>query len=310
MAGLDPGAEMPAGVVPAARDGAGHGVRALVTGSAGFAGRHYVRALAGDGCEVTGVDIACGQDARDWFRHDAGRYDLVVHCAAIVGGREMIDGAPLALAPNLELDSGLFQWAERARPGRVLYVSSSAVYPVSCQELASGVKLAEHMVSLDGPGMPDQLYGWAKLTGEMLAARCSGAVTVVRPFSGYGEDQDGCYPFRAFAERAKRREDPFAIWGPGGQVRDFIHIEDVVRGSLSMMADGVSGPVNLGTGRATSMRDLARMMCDAAGYRPAFEIQPDRPAGVQYRVADITLMGKYYEPLVSLEEGVKRAMTT
>lgn len=282
-------------------------MRALVTGHRGFAGRHYARALEDRGFDVTGVDIADKQDARDFFRYSMRKFDIVVHCAAIVGGRALIEGSPLALAQNLELDSGLFQWAEANKPGRVVYVSSSAAYPV-CLQRAEGIRLREDRVCLDAPELPDQLYGWAKLTGEMLASRYSGAVTVVRPFSGYGEDQDDCYPFRAFAERAKRREDPFTIWGTGQQVRDFIHIDDVVAGTLALVDDGVTGPVNLGTGRATSMQDLAKMMCHAAGYAPVFAPQPGKPAGVGYRVADITLMDKHFEPLISLEEGVRRAV--
>ena len=267
-----------------------------------------MRALSQDGWDVTCVDIAGGSDARDFFRRSERRFDLAVHCAAVVGGRQVIDGSPLAQAVNLELDAGLFQWAERTRPGRVLYISSSAVYPVSYQKMSTRVKLREHMVHLDALSLPDQLYGWAKLTGEILAGRYDGPVTVVRPFSGYGEDQDDCYPFRAFAERAKARDDPFVIWGSGDQVRDFIHIDDVVHGSLLMAEDGVSGPVNLGCGRETSMSELAAMMCGAAGYSPRFEVQAGQPQGVSYRVADTRKMDAYYAPLVSLEEGVKRAV--
>jgi UDP-glucose 4-epimerase len=282
--------------------------RALVTGSAGFAGRHYVRALQDRKFDVTGIDIVKGDDARDYFRRERDTFDLVIHCAAIVGGRAVIEGTPLAQAVNLELDSGLFQWAERTKPGRVVYISSSAVYPVSMQGDGMHFALAEDDVDLACPELPDQLYGWAKLTGEILAARYSGNVTVIRPFSGYGEDQDVTYPFRAFAERAKRRDDPFVIWGTGTQVRDFIHIDDVVAGTLALTDAGVAGPVNLGTGVPTSMTDLAVLMCDAMGYQPAFEIQRGQPKGVQYRVGDVTRMHDFYVPLVSVEEGVSRAV--
>jgi nucleoside-diphosphate-sugar epimerase len=284
---------------------------ALVTGHRGFIGRHVSAALAAAGWDVTGIDIATGTDARRFFRKSAQGFDLVVHAAAVVGGRAVIDGSPLDLAVNLELDAAMFRWAARTRPGRVVYLSSSAVYPVHLQA-RPGTLLAEHAVNgLRLYGQPDALYGWAKLTGEKLAAlaRSEGVpVTIVRPFSGYGEDQDDCYPFPAMAARARRRDDPFAIWGSGDQVRDFIHVTDICAALLVMISEGIDGPVNLGTGRPVSMRDLAVMFCSAAGYSPDFKPLPEMPSGVAWRVADVTAMNEFYQPQVSLEDGVAAAM--
>jgi nucleoside-diphosphate-sugar epimerase len=267
---------------------------------------------------VHGIDLLAKspEDARDFFRHDNARgYDLVVHCAAVVGGRKLIDGAPLALASNLELDAGLFQWALRTRPERVVYFSSSAAYPVSYQALEARTSLNEAKIdpslSTAVAGVPDQLYGWTKLTGENLAhrARQEGVpVTVVRPFSGYGEDQDESYPFRAFAERARRRADPFDVWGSGDQVRDFVHIDDIVNATLLMVREGIDGPVNLGTGRGISMLSLAALFCRGAGYDPVVNAVRDAPAGVGYRVADTAYLRSFYEPEISLEEGIQRAL--
>jgi nucleoside-diphosphate-sugar epimerase len=283
---------------------------ALVSGHLGFVGRHMVTALEAAGYWVTGVELP--YDARRYFQESSKRYDLVVHAAAVVGGRAKIDGAPLALAVNLELDAALFQWAARTRPGRVIYLSSSAAYPVALQH-ADGHPLAERAITLGGPivGTPDSLYGWCKLTGETLAslARAAGVpVSVVRPFSGYGSDQSEDYPFPSFARRARERQDPFVIWGDGEQVRDWIHIDDVCAAILAMAREGIDRPVNLGTGRGVSMRELAALMCAAAGYEPELKLMPEMPAGVAYRVADVRALREFYEPEVSLEEGVKRAV--
>lgn len=287
---------------------------ALVTGDQGFVGRHFTRHLKDAGWEVLRCDLADGFDARTLFRTRGLRTDLVVHCAAVVGGRETIEGPPLALASNLELDAGLFQWALRERPGRVLYFSSPAAYPVRMQSLEQRYLLSEDC--LDVPrawpaSAPDQLYGWAKLTGEHLAhrARQEGLrVTVARPFSGYGEDQDAAYPFPAFIDRALRREDPFAIWGDGLQVRDFIHVDDIVRACMAMYDQGIDGPVNLGSGQPVVLRKLAAMACRQAGYRPEFRFDPAAPSGVAYRVAEVTRMREFYQLAVSLEEGIDRAL--
>jgi nucleoside-diphosphate-sugar epimerase len=294
---------------------------ALVTGSAGFAGRHYVKALKKRGYAVLGLDprnpgALSHDDALYFFEHDWTRFDLVVHCAAVVGGRANIDGAPLALAVNLQLDAAMFRWALSTKPGRVVYVSSSAAYPVPFQSLKTRTALTEGMIDPTlGQGFlcaPDQLYGWAKLTGENLAyrARQEGlAVTVIRPFSGYGADQDVSYPFRAFIERARGREDPFLVWGNPRQCRDFIHIDDIVEATMIMCEEGLDGPVNIGTGNATALGDLALLVAQIAGYTPELRVNPDAPMGVEYRVADATLMRQFYTPKVSLEEGIARALS-
>lgn len=134
-------------------------------------------------------------------------------------------------------------------------------------------------------------------------------MTVVRPFSGYGEDQSADeYPFPAFAQRARNREDPFIIWGDGSQVRDWIHVSDICAAILAMIDGGIDGPVNLGTGRPVSMRKLAGMFAECAGYSPQFRPLPDKPAGVAHRVADVTRLSEFYKPAVSLEDGVARAL--
>lgn len=289
--------------------------RALVTGSAGFVGRHLVEALIARGWWVSGVDLTTGTDARDVFRTDDTQFDLVVHCAYHVGGRAAIDGEPRMLARNLELDAAMFDWAVRTGQGRVLYFSSSAAYPVSLQNdmAAARRSLRERDIQVDwfNIGVPDARYGWAKLTGEQLAAaaRESGlAVTVVRPFSGYGEDQDDTYPFRAILDRAVRRDDPLVVWGTGEQVRDWIHIDDVVAGALAVVESGTADPVNLCTGIGHSMLGLVGMCCGQVGYTPKVTPLPDKPTGVAYRVGDPSKFHEHWVPKVSLDEGIRRAL--
>jgi nucleoside-diphosphate-sugar epimerase len=293
--------------------GADGAPQALVTGDLGFLGRHFRAELEARGYTVTGLDTkrTSTQDCTAYFRGavNFGRWDLVVHAAAVVGGREKIDGSPLETAVNLAIDAEMFRWAAKAKPGRVVYFSSSAAYPVAYQTSTAPTWLCEADANggLDLP--PDQVYGWSKVVGEVLAERlrASGVpVTVVRPFSGYGEDQDDTYPFRAFVERARRREDPFPTWC-GDCVRDFIHVDDVVAGTLALADADVTEPVNLCTGRATSFMELAKLVTAAAGYTPdSITADPGKPSGVAYRVGDPYRLNKHYVPAVTLEEGIAR----
>lgn len=285
-----------------------------MTGSAGFVGRHMAAALGARGYQVTRCDVVTGIDCLDFFRTwpRSGRpFDLVIHCAARAPHRAAIDGQPDVFSYNAMLDAALFEWAMRTGQGRVLYLSSSAAYPAGLQGQGTARHLGEGDIDLGSAAEPDASYGWTKLTGERLAlsARAAGVpVTVVRPFSGYGEDQGTDWPFGAFLERARRHEDPFTVWGDGTQVRDWIHIDDVVAGLAAVAESGTEDPVNLCTGAGTSMVDLIGLMTTAAGYNPQIVHRIDRPSGVAYRVGDPTRLNLYYTPKVSIQQGVKRAL--
>ena len=214
-------------------------------------------------------------------------------------------GSPLSHAQNLEIDAALFAWAHRTRPGRVIYFSSSCAYPVRLGR--SGHDLREHDITWPPqPGMmPDELYGWTKLTGEFLAntARDAGvAVSVVRPFSVYGPGMADGFAVRGFARQAQQRADPFEIWGDASQVRDFIHVADVCGAVAAMAEQGIDGPVNLGTGTGTSLLDLAEMITRACGYSPRVKVNETLPAGVPRLVADTRRLREFYVPAVRLED--------
>ena len=284
-------------------------MKTLITGDAGFVGSYFHKAL--NGHNVTGIDLKNGVDARRFFATDNSYFDLVIHLAAIVGGRATIEGEPLSVAVDLSIDSELFQWALRTKPGRIIYYSSSAAYPIKLQDYGSNHKLTETDIDLSDIRSPDYTYGWAKLTGEMLAgyAEKQGLrVHVFRPFSGYGEDQSLDYPFPSFIKRGVEKANPFKIWGTGNQVRDFIHMEDVVAATIESVRQDIQGPVNLGLGRPTSFNELATLVSSECGYSPGVEHVIGAPEGVQYRCSDPTKMLSFYTPKISLEEGISRAV--
>ncbi len=289
-------------------------MRVLVTGSAGFIGSRIARALTEAGHSVRGLDVASGLDVRDWCRHRDTRFDAVIHCAAVVGGRRVMDWTPIQHAQNLAIDAELFQWAERVRPGRVVYFSSSCAYPVAFGQ--PGNPLREDFISWPPVAgyssmWPDKLYGWAKLTGELMAATVRDAgvpVSVVRPFSVYGPGMNEGFAVRGFLEQVQRRADPVVIWGDAGQIRDYIHVDDVTAAVLAIIEQGVDGPVNLGTGRGTMLLNLAGMMADAAGYRPEVKVDQDMPAGVPSLVADVTRLNGICKPQVAIEDYLAKVL--
>ena len=288
-------------------------MKALVTGSAGFVGSRFVKFLESKDYEITKIDVKDGIDCRDFFKQSDEHFDLVIHLAAIVGGRATIEGEPLSVATDLSIDAEMFNWAIKTRPKKIVYYSSSAAYPTQLQSRGMDTKLIESMINLDDVHNPDESYGWAKLTGEILAryARQAGIeVYVFRPFSGYGPDQDLTYPFPSFVKRVVERVDEFEIWGDGTQVRDFIHIDDVIRATMVCVEQNIQEPVNLGWGRPTSFNELAELFFLESGWRPAGGVVHllDKPKGVLYRCSDNAKMLKYYKPLISLEMGIQQSL--
>lgn len=325
-------------------------MQVLITGGGGFVGRHFAKRLLDDWHDVVIVDdLSTGLKFEDWpfksenfpvwFTRDcreffktyaASGFDLIIHCAAVVGGRLKIEGDPLAVATDLAIDSDFFRWCVADRkylPKKVIYFSSSAAYPAVMQRRENWCTLAEPESMVDSSyaffGMPDQTYGWSKLTGELLAqyaVKTYGLdVITYRPFSGYGEDQDETYPFPAIIRRVVNREDPIVIWGSGEQLRDFIHIDDVVEAVLRSamgLADEYGqvhalqpGEVlNLGSGVGTRFRTIAEMACGTDKHFPDIVNDPTKPEGVFARVADVTKMRQFYQPKVSLFEGIRRSL--
>ena len=318
--------------------------KVLITGGAGFVGRHFVRRFLERGDEVHVVDSIVAdtggihpekpwplfdprghrgfhfyhEDCREWFRcrRDTD-FAYALHLAAVVGGRLMIENNPLAVADDLSIDAAYWQWARQAQPKKTVTFSSSAAYPIKYQRVTGYRLLSEDMINLDDDiGMPDMSYGWAKLTCEYLgklAFEKHGLRSVAyRPFSGYGEDQDDNYPFPSICKRAIENKGAarLTVWGTGDQMRDFIHIEDCVNGVLATM-DKIdnANPLNLSTGIFTTFKAFARLAARACGYEPEVAGTSDRPEGVFARAGSTVKQKEYgFTHTLAFDEGIRRAI--
>jgi nucleoside-diphosphate-sugar epimerase len=318
--------------------------KVLVTGGAGFVGRHLVRRLLLEGAEVHCVDPIApltggihpdkgwpgfeprdfnnfhfyAEDCRNYFKRvrDAD-FSKVFHLAAIVGGREMIEHNPLAVADDLSIDAEFWQWAKEVKPAKLVNFSSSAAYPTHLQRPDHYVLLKEDMIDFKANlGMPDMSYGWSKLTHEYLgrlAYEKHGLKSVIyRPFSGYGEDQHDSYPFPSICKRvlANQGARQLQVWGSGRQMRDFIHIEDCIDGVFATMDKVDDGSaINLSTGIFTSFIEFAQLAANICGYQPEVSGTSSKPEGVFARGGDTTFQKQLgFTASTSFESGVRRAL--
>lgn len=307
----------------------------LVTGGCGFVGRHLVKRLISNNHKVVVVDnlfsgihpdqwlddaqesniIFHNTDARDFFNSTVSqeqKFDNVFHLSAVVGGRIKIDQDPISVAQDLSIDAEFFNWAVKSKPENILYASSSAAYPTDLQKSESQTLLSEDMITFDGVlGSPDMTYGWSKLTGEYLSRLASKHyglnIACIRPFSGYGEDQDQSYPIPAIGERAVKKEDPLIVWGTGKQSRDFVYIEDCIDAMLLAIEKITDGSaVNLSSGKLTSFLEVAQIYADIAGYSPTIKPLDDMPEGVFARYGDTKKAEKLlgWSPKTELYDGL------
>jgi nucleoside-diphosphate-sugar epimerase len=279
---------------------------ALVTGSAGFVGRHLVPVLQTAGFDVVGIDPNSEDKTPEyknceslWTYLDRRRFDVVVHLAANIEGIDKrVAGGAIQFADAV-LDYKMARWLELQPHGLYIHMTSCAV---------------------SAPAPEDPYCSVKRFGEEMLMHTCKQAgipAVFFRPYSGYGTDQSEAYPFGAILARALRGEDPLTVWGSNGTVRDFVHIDDIV----SAIMDAVDGklptyiPIEVGTGVGTRLGDLAKMIAVAVGYKPQITVDESKPVGAAVRVMDpstVTCGGRGkvagYLGSITVEDGIACAV--
>ncbi|MBK1658287.1 NAD-dependent epimerase/dehydratase family protein [Paracraurococcus ruber] len=274
----------------------------LVTGGCGFIGSHLSAALRarGDGVRVLddlstgslanlapGAELVRGDVADHAAVRDAiAGVDGIFHLAAIASVERGVQDWPGTHRANL---SGTIAMLDAARLRKLpfVYASSAAVYGDQ----------AVLPITEDAPKRPLSAYGADKLGCEQHAL-VGGLVHGIpsmgfRFFNVFGPRQDPRSPYSGvisiFCDRFSRGEG-VDIFGDGGQTRDFVHVSDVVAALLAGMAQAsVEAPVlNVCTGRATSVRELAETIAAACGVPAEIRQRPPRAGEIRHSLGDAT----------------------
>jgi len=301
----------------------------IVTGGAGFIGSHLVDRILSEGHEVVVIDdLSQGRlenvsrhlnndsfkfieaDIREFARVEAivKDADAIFHEAAVVSATKSLEDPAYTNGVNVAGTFNLLKASLNSKVKKFIYASSCAVYGE-----------AESPQSEESPTSPRSPYAVTKIAAENYCKvfnRLYGLEAIpLRYFNVYGSRQSyGPYSgvITKFIDRLIRGEPP-VINGDGEQTRDFVNVSDIVEANmLALERTGLpSDPINIGTGTATSIKDLANLLIDITGrkhLKPAFD-QP-RIGGIRHSCADISRAKRAlgYDPKISLKEGLVKLL--
>lgn len=300
-------------------------MRYVVTGGAGMIGSRIVRDLSRAGHDVTAVDdlsrgaisnLSGAQGNVRFVKADITDYvairkhledaDGIFHQAALAHVPDSFERALDYHRVNVIGTRNVFEIALKAQ-ARVVFASSGSVY-----EDTSPARPIRETCPLD-PASP---YAWTKQRGEAMVARYGRAgarIVVLRYFNvvGPGRDLKHAGAIHKMAHAVANNSPP-RIFGDGRQVRDFVHVDDVVRANVAAMDSGMPyGVFNIGSGKGVSIGDLACMVVRTAGIdlEPVYEAL--EPGGVGSSVASISKARRHlgWAPKITLEECVREALS-
>ena len=309
--------------------------RILITGGASFIGSHLVDALVKLGAKVRVVDnlISGKKDnlkshiknsAIEFIQADlmnsavtkkaCSNIDVVFHLACDHGGRGYVDLHQAACSTNLTLDGAVFLTAIKQGVEKIVFASSGCVYPNFLQtNPKKNLYLKENLVK--PPFDADNMYGWAKLMGELTLKAFYhewGIKTAsCRYFTVYGERGLENHAVIAMIAKAFIKQDPFEIWGNGEQIRNWTYVGDIVKGTIlaaEKLHDGTA--VNLGTMERIKVIDAVQEICKYTKFHPRIKFKPNMPIGPLNRVADNSLAYKLlgWKPKVKFFNGLHKTI--
>ena len=304
-----------------------YGKRVLVTGATGFVGTNLTARLTGLGAQVVGTihrrqpqlpaqgveyvtaDLTRMADCLEVCK----KIDYVFMCAANSSGAAVMATQPLVhLTPNVVMNAQMLAAAYESGVSKFCFISSNTVYPVTdhpVKEEEAGFEYFEKYF----------IVGWMKRFSEIMCEMYSEKIQnkmstlVVRPGNLYGPfdkfDPAESKVVAALIRRAVERQDPFAVWGDGYDVKDFLYIDDFVSGLLQAFAHpGIVGPVNIASGSAVTVRELLRVILDESGHHDATVIfDPSKPTMIPFRKINISKVRELvgWQPETPLSDGIR-----
>ena len=309
----------------------------LVTGGAGFIGSHLCEALLARGARVRVLDdfstgrwenlarirsdievIEGSLESAPAVERAVAGVDSIAHLAARSSVVESIGARELYWRVNVEGTATLFAAAAAARVRRVVFAASSSAYGDRPQTHDQAHDHA-HDVPQDESMQPHPAspYAASKVEGERLvrALAQTGGVDAIalRFFNVYGLRQDPNSAYAAVIPRFMKRVaegKSVTVFSDGLQTRDFVHVSDTARAVIAALdaTHALGGVIaNVGTGQATTVTELVRLVGAVLGKPAIVEYQPAREGEVRHSVAATERAAQLigFRANISLESGLR-----
>lgn len=271
-----------------------------VPGGSGFLGSQVVERLESAGASVfvpRSHDYDLTTDDRVRAMYEEARPDVVVHLAARVGGIGANQRSPGSFFyDNLMMGALLIEHARRSGLEKFVCVGTVCSYP----KFAT-VPFREDDLWSGYPEETNAPYGIAKkaLLVQLQAYRQEFGmrgiylipVNLYGPRDNFDLESSHVIPalIRKCVEAVERNDDVIEVWGSGVPTREFLYVEDAADGIVAAAERYEGGePVNLGTGREISIRDLATLIAERTGFQGSFAWNTTKPDGQPRRALDVS----------------------
>jgi GDP-L-fucose synthase len=280
--------------------GAWSGKTVAVPGGSGFLGCEVVQRLEAAGASVfvpRSHDYDLTTEDRVRAMYEDARPDMVIHLAARVGGIGANQRSPgTFFYDNLQMGALLIEHARRRGLEKFVCVGTVCSYP----KFAT-VPFREDDLWSGYPEETNAPYGIAKkaLLVQLQAYRQEFGmrgiylipVNLYGPRDNFDLESSHVIPalIRKCVEAEERGDDVIEVWGSGEPTREFLYVEDAADGIVTAAERYEDGePVNLGTGREISIRDLAALIAERTGFHGSFAWNATRPDGQPRRALDVS----------------------
>jgi len=218
---------------------------------------------------------------------------------------------------NLEIQNNVIMSACRHGVKKLCFLGSSCIYPCECPQ-----PIREEYL-LTAPLEPtNEGYAIAKIAGYKLClylSRERGFKTVsLMPCNLYGTN-DNYHPehshvfpalIRRFTEAAESNAKSVTLWGDGSALREFLHVDDVANAVFHFMLHHDDPEVvNVGYGSDLSIKELAELIAEKAGFKGEILWDASKPNGMKRKLMDSSRAAKLgWKPSITLEAGIERTL--
>ena len=305
----------------------------LVTGAAGFIGSRLIKMLYENGYRnlrttsftrtlrdsYDGVEFIKGnlQD-RTFCERVSKDVDVVFHCAANTSNALDTKFNPLLhVTPNIEMNVNLMEQSWKNKVRKFMFISSNTTYPDM-----GDVPCTEDMEVQTSDIVPVyKAVGWMKRYCETLCDFFSNQIhepmqcVIIRPSNAYGPndkyDFEKCHVTPANIRKVADNLNPIPLWGDGTEVRDVIHVDDMVSGFMTIAEKVDTYDIyNVSYGKGYTVMEVLELIKEIEGNDNPIEFVNNKAPMIPVRLLDNTKLTKLgWKPKYDLESGLKDALT-